>query len=77
MGQSWKTKCFLYSQMCFVFGLLPPDLGMRVMLSRERKHAMESVFWQKCEAGCPLPRSSTAQKHFLTAGFGALLSSYT
>lgn len=62
--------------MCFVFGLLPPDLGMRVMLSRERQQAMASLSWPKCEVGCPLPRSSAAQKHFLTAGFGALLSSY-
>lgn len=63
--------------MCFVFGPLPPDLGMRIMLSGERQHAMESLSWQKCEVVCPLSRSSTAQKNFLAAGFGALLSSYT
>lgn len=41
--------------MCFVFGLLPPDLGMRVMLSRERQQAMASLSWHKCEVGVPCP----------------------
>ena len=47
------------------------SLGMRVTLSRERQHAMESLPWQKCEVACPSPRSSAAQQPFLAAGFGA------
>lgn len=48
--------------MCFAFGLLPPDLGMRVKLSRQRQHAMESLFWQKGEVGCPLLISISLQQ---------------
>lgn len=47
------------------------SLGMRVTLSRERQHAMESLPWQKYEVDCPSPRSSTAQQPFLAVGFGA------
>lgn len=41
--------------MCFVFGLLPLDLGMRVMLPRERQHAMESLSWQSVRLAVPCP----------------------
>jgi len=31
------------------------SLGMRVALSTDRQHAMESLPWQSCEADCPSP----------------------
>lgn len=46
-------------------------LRMRVMLSRERQHAMEGLPWQRWEVDCPLPGPSAAQQPFLAAGVGA------